>query len=145
MCFAIAQAHQKFINKKRVNNMFQVDKKYAYAIVGASNNTDKFGYKVLLDLLEAGFNAIPINPKREYIEDIKVYHFLRDVPQKIDVAIFIVPPIVTEKVLLEVKELGINKVWMQPGSSSEDAIKYCEENSIDCMHDVCVMIQKITT
>ena len=40
------------------------------------------------------------------------------------------------------KKLGITKVWMQPGSSSFDAIQYCEDNNIDCMHDVCVMLNK---
>ncbi len=34
--------------------------------------------------------------------------------------------------------LGIKKVWMQPGSESEKAIKYCEDNKIDAIHNACV-------
>lgn len=122
--------------------MFNVDKKYSYAIIGASNDTNKFGYKVLFDLLDNGYNAIAINPKGGFIEGKKVFASLKDVSQKIDVAVFVVPPLITEKILPEIKKLKINKVWLQPGSSSEDAISYCENNSIDCMHDVCVMLNK---
>ena len=52
-----------------------------------------------------------------------------------------VHPEITEKILEEVKKLGIKKVWMQPGSESEKAIEYCEKNGIDLIHNACVIIQ----
>ncbi|MCA9477963.1 MAG: CoA-binding protein [Nanoarchaeota archaeon] len=122
--------------------MFSVDQKWTYAIIGASADQDKFGYKVLFDLLDNGFNALAINPKGGFIEDVAVYPSLEDVPKPVDVVVFVVPPPVTEKVLLKVKELGIDKVWMQPGSSSLDAVSFCEKNDIDCIHDVCVMVSR---
>jgi predicted CoA-binding protein len=44
----------------------------------------------------------------------KVYPTLSATKQKIDVVIFVTPPIVTEKVLEEVKQLKIQNIWMQP-------------------------------
>jgi predicted CoA-binding protein len=38
--------------------------------------------------------------------------------------------------------LEITKVWMQPGSESENAIKFCHENDIDVMHGICVMVER---
>ncbi len=38
-----------------------------------------------------------------------------------------------EKVLLEVHQAGIEKVWMQQGSQSKVAEEYCAENGIDCI------------
>ncbi len=118
-----------------------LDNNLIYAVVGASSNTEKYGYKVLRDLLEKGYKAIPINPKGGYILDQKVFKSLSDVETKPDMAIFIVQPEITEKILEEVKNLGIKKVWMQPGSESEKAIKYCEDNKIDAIHNACVIIQ----
>jgi uncharacterized protein len=121
-----------------------INKNYNYAIIGASNNEEKYGYKVLKDLLNKGFNVIPFNIKEKEILGLKVYCSLSDYyidNQKIDVVIFIVPSKITETVLLEVKKLNINKVWMQPGSESQDSIEYCKENNIELIHNDCIIIR----
>jgi len=53
-------------------------------------------------------------------------------------------PKITAQLVKTCKKLGITKVWMQPGSESETAIKFCEENSIDVVHGVCVMVERRT-
>ncbi len=118
-----------------------------YAIVGASSSHEKYGYKVLKDLKEAGYNVVPINPKGGEILGLEVFTSLEeylesDSQNEIDVVVFIVPPKVTESVLKQVKELGIDRVWMQPGSESEEAIQFCEDNGIDCVHNSCIMVQR---
>lgn len=118
-----------------------LDKNLIYAVVGASNDTTKFGNKVMNDLNSKHFKIIPINPHEERILEYKAYPTLSDVPLKVDFVVFVVPPKITLKVLEEAKELGIKKVWMQPGSESDAAIKFCEENNIDCIHDACVMLE----
>lgn len=115
---------------------------YTYAIVGASANTEKYGYKVLKDLNDAGYTVYPINPKGGEILELSVYEKLSDIDQKIDVVIFVVPPVVTAKILLEVKKIGITKVWLQPGSESDEAINYCKHNDIICTHHACIMVMR---
>lgn len=119
-----------------------IDKNYNYAIVGASNNKDKYGFKVLSDLLEAGFRVVPINPKETEILGRKTYPSLSECREKIDVVVFVVPPKITEKVLEEVLKLEIKNVWMQPGSESEEAIKICEKNNINLIQNACIMLSK---
>ena len=111
-----------------------------YAIIGASKNKEKYGYKVLKDLKEKNLDVIPINPHEEEILGLKVYPQLRDYKGKIDTVIFVVPPNVTEKLLKDVKELKIKKVWMQPGSESEKAINFCKKNDINYVVNSCIMI-----
>jgi len=53
---------------------------------------------------------------------------------------FVVPPEVTETTLKECKKLGLDRIWLQPGSESETAITYCHENNLKVVHDVCVML-----
>ena len=45
----------------------------SFAIVGASVNPEKYGYKVLANLLSKGFRVIPVNPKGGEILSQKVY------------------------------------------------------------------------
>ena len=59
-----------------------------------------------------------------------------------DVVDFVVPPRVTEQVVEPCKILGTTKLWMQPGSESETAIKFCDENGINVVYGVCVMIER---
>ena len=122
---------------------FALKKNYTYAVVGASNNPDKYGFKILQNLKSKNFSIIPINPKGGEILDFTVFPKISDVPQKIDVVIFVVPFSLTEKILPEVRKLEIDKVWMQPGAQSRKAIQYCLDNNIKCIHDACVMIENL--
>ncbi|MFA7298246.1 MAG: CoA-binding protein [Candidatus Absconditabacterales bacterium] len=119
-----------------------INKNFLYAVVGASNNEEKYGYKVFKDLLNSGYKVLPINPTEKEILGEKVYPTLSDVKQKIDVVIFVTQPIVTEKVLEQVKTLEIKNVWLQPGAQSDAAIEFCKKNMIECIHDACIMIQR---
>ena len=116
--------------------------KRVWAVVGASHDPTKFGNKIARDLHNAGYIVYPINPKAGEIEGLQVYAGLADLPEKPDVVDIVVPPAVTEKVVRQVQELGLPRVWMQPGSESADAIRFCEENDIAVVHDACAMIQK---
>ncbi len=118
-----------------------LNKKYSYAVIGASNNPEKYGHRVLKNLLDSGYTAIPINLKEKIILGQTAYPALSDVKEKIDVAIFVVPPAVTEKILKTIKNYNINKVWLQPGSESEAAVKFCRTNNIECIHNACVMLE----
>ncbi|MEA1958034.1 MAG: CoA-binding protein, partial [Euryarchaeota archaeon] len=45
-------------------------------------------------------------------------------------------------IVVECRDLGLKKVWMQPGSESERAISFCVQNDIKVVHDVCVMVKR---
>ncbi len=115
-----------------------IDKTFNYAIVGASNNKEKSGYKVTKFLNEQGYSIIPVNPHESVILDIVVSKTLTDVRSEIDVVIFVVPPTITEQVLETVNDEGINKVWFQPGSESDLAIEFCKQNGIDYVAGACI-------
>ena len=119
------------------------DKDYTYAVIWASNNTQKYGYKVLKDLIDKWYKTIAINPNEKGILWQKVYPNIEWVDKKIDVAIFVVPPKLTETILPQINKTNIKKVWMQPWSESDIAIKFCEKNNIECIHNACIMIQSV--
>ncbi|MCD6254655.1 MAG: CoA-binding protein [Deltaproteobacteria bacterium] len=119
-----------------------LDSKNVFAVIGVSRDPEKYGYKVYKDLKKAGYTVYPINPKTESIDGDKCYNSLRELPERPDVVDIVVPPKITERIIKECKELGIKRVWMQPGSESEEAISFCKENDIEVVHSVCVMVER---
>jgi len=125
-----------------INNNRKIffSKNLIYAIVGASNNSNKFGYKIFKALIEQKFMVYPVNPKEKEVLGQKCYKSIAEIPEDVDVVNFVVPPNVTFKILEdEVLELGIDKVWFQPGSFNENCIIFCKQNKIAYMNDLCLL------
>jgi hypothetical protein len=113
-----------------------------WAVVGASQDQTKYGNRIFRTLREAGYTVYPVNPKGGQLDGDTVYSSLADLPQPPQVVDLVVPPAVTEQVVQEAHELGLSRVWMQPGAESEAAIEYCHEHGIQVVHDTCAMIWK---
>ncbi|MDH4196173.1 MAG: CoA-binding protein [Candidatus Aminicenantes bacterium] len=123
-----------------MNEAHEILTKYrTFAVVGVSQNKEKYGYEVFASLLGAGYSVYPINPKYEVVDDHLCYPSLRDLPEKPDVVVTLVPPALTEKVVETCAELKVPVVWMPPGSWSDLALSKCRENGLLAIHDVCLV------
>ena len=120
---------------------FEVNKTDTIAIVGASNNPEKYGNKIAADLKAKGFKIIPVNLKEKEILGLPVHAHLADIEETIDIVDFVVPPAVSLKVLEEVKKLGLQKVWFQPGSSDERVLEFCKQHNLNFIANACLMRQ----
>ena len=107
-----------------------------FAVVGATDNHDKYGYQIFENLRRRGYEVFPVNPRLNELEGNKCYPSIGDIPVKVDLVDFVVPPKVTEEILKECKKLGLNRIWLQPGSESETAIGYCHDNDMKVAHGV---------
>lgn len=117
-----------------------LDKGNVMAVVGATVNREKYGYKVYEVIRIKGYEVYPVNPKYEEIEGRKCFSSLADIPRTPDVVITIVPPEVTEKIVKQARELGIAMIWMQPGSESEAAVQYCLEKGMKVVYNKCIVV-----
>ncbi len=63
------------------------------AVIGASSTPGKVGYNVLKNIIESGYSGkiFPINPKAGEILNYKAYKSVLDVPDEIEIAIFVIP------------------------------------------------------
>ncbi|SDI58707.1 CoA-binding protein [Desulfosporosinus hippei] len=118
----------------------QVLSQKTWAVVGVSNNTTKYGYKVFNQLKKAGYSVFAINPGLESIDGDSCYPSLAALPKKPDAVSIVVPPKITEQIISECASLGILNVWMQPGSESKTAIQAGEKQGITVIHNHCVLI-----
>ncbi|MFN2220611.1 MAG: CoA-binding protein [Anaerolineae bacterium] len=113
-----------------------------WAVVGASRDPRKFGYQVFRSLRDAGYVVYPVNPKGGELEGEKVYRSLAELPQPPEVVDMVVPPAVTEQVVRQAHELGLARIWMQPGAESEASVRYCQEHGIEVVQQACAMVWK---
>ena len=118
-------------------------KESVVAVIGASSNREKWGYKIYKKLKKSGFEVYAVNFNYDMIDEDKCYNDLKSLPVVPEMVITVIPPNETIKIVRECKNLGIKKVWMQPGSESEDAIIFCKENDMDVVHNFCIVLNGI--
>ena len=111
-----------------------------FAVVGATDNPQKYGNQIVKNLKGRGYEVYPVNPRLQKVEGLTCYASLADLPVRPDVVDFVVPPPATEETLKQCREMGLERIWLQPGSESEAAIAYCQENNLKVVHSVCVMM-----
>lgn len=111
-----------------------------FAVVGATANTEKYGHRIFKNLSKRGYEVYPVNPNLKEIEGVKCYPTLTDIPVRVDVVDFVVPPPVTESILKECQKLGLGNIWLQPGSESDAAIAFCRDNDLKVVYGTCVML-----
>jgi acyl-CoA synthetase (NDP forming) len=69
----------------------------AIAVIGASSTKGKLGNDVVRNLIDSGFEGriYPINPKGGEILDLKAYRSVSEVAGAIDVAVIVIPAILS--------------------------------------------------
>ena len=112
-----------------------------WAVVGATDNKEKFGYKIFKVMLDAGLEVYPINPGVSEILGQKCYPALKDLPKKPDAVDVVVPAKVGETIMRECAELGIQNVWLQPGADAKQVIQVAEELGLTVVHHACIMVE----
>lgn len=117
---------------------FLAEKKLA--IAGVSRSGKGFGNAVLKDLTAKGYELLPIHPEADEVGGVRAYSSLTDLPEGVGGLILVVPPKQTEKLVQQAKEAGINRIWMQQGAESPEAIGFCESSGIDAVHGECIMM-----
>lgn len=89
------------------------------AIIGASNDRQKFGNRALRAYAQQGYTVVPINPREAVVEGFTAYKSVLDVPGPIDMASFYVPPEIGMHVIEDVAHKQIPEVWLNPGADGE--------------------------
>jgi len=113
----------------------------SFGVAGASTNRDKYGNKVVRCLQQSGKNTIPINPRADTIEGLHCVASVRDLPSDTKSLSIITPPKITEQVVADAIDMGIENIWMQPGAQSPAAVALCEKHHINVIADgSCILV-----
>jgi hypothetical protein len=110
------------------------------AVVGASNNPEKYGHVIVRNLADKGFTVLPVNPRETQIAGLPCYPSLAAVPKPISVVSVVTPPAVTLQVLHQVAALGLDAVFLQDGSFDRAVRDYVAVAPFDTVYDACIMV-----
>lgn len=113
---------------------------HTIAVLGVSRDGKKFGASVYRSLRDKGYTVYPVNHNGGFIDGTQLYPDLFAIPDKIDGVVMVVPPAVTEKMVKDISDANINRVWMQQGSGSKAAVDFCTENGIDVVEGECILM-----
>jgi predicted CoA-binding protein len=112
----------------------------AMAVVGASNEREKFGNLAFRELKIRGFRVYPVNPHENEICGERCYHTINELDDRIDRILIVLPPILTEQIIMELNPAIISYVWMQNGAESAEAIRICNAKGIGTIHGQCILM-----
>lgn len=112
-----------------------------WAVAGASENQEKYGYKISERLISAGKTVYPINPNPGNIKGQQFYPDLLSLPELPDIVDIVVPPAIAYSVVEQCAEAGIKRVWFQPGTRSPEALERCGQLGIEAVNDSCVLVE----
>jgi acyl-CoA synthetase (NDP forming) len=97
------------------------------AVIGASNDPNKYGNRAVRTYIARGWTVYPVNPKEETVEGLPCYRTVADLPEAVDRASLYVPPPVGVKLLDAIRDRGAKELWVNPGSGSPELLARAEE------------------
>jgi len=119
------------------------------AIVGVSDKRDtgcNISYK---NFKKNGYQVYAVNPRISTYEGQPCYPDLKSIPEKVDAVFILASPKVTEQIVQQCVDLGVQHVWMhcmmgtKPGlaaamtSVSPSAVETCKSNGIAVIPGSC--------
>lgn len=108
-----------------------------WVVAGDVLNEYKYAYRILNRLVGAGYNTAGVNPRTN---SDKIYKSLIEVPFQIEVIDLCINPINGIEIVKEAKNIGIDKILIQPGAESSEILSYCRENGIEAIEG-CVLVE----
>jgi uncharacterized protein len=96
------------------------------AIIGASNDRNKYGNKAVRAFLKQDYQVFPVNPKESEIEGLPAFESIRDVPVRPAMISVYLPPTVLLKVLSDIAARGCDELWLNPGTESDEVLSEAE-------------------
>ena len=103
---------------KSIDSIFKAQ---SLAVVGASADSQKFGFMTMNSLLNGGYRGrlYPINPKAKEIMGLKAYPSVSEVPDEIDCVVIIVPAKFVAGILQESARKGAKGAIIQSAGFRE--------------------------
>jgi predicted CoA-binding protein len=108
------------------------------AVVGASNDPEKYSHEVASYLIEQGYRIIPVNPTEEEVLGEHAYDTVDQIPEQVDVVEVFLPPDKTPDIAEDAVRAGAKVLWLQEGIENEEARRIAEEGGLIYVEDNCM-------
>ena len=85
------------------------------AVVGATDNPNKYGSVIYRDLKAKGYRVYPVNPNRDTVDGDLAYD--------------------------RAAELGIENIWVQPGAEDNAVMERLRTGGFNYLANACIMVR----
>jgi len=109
------------------------------AILGASNHSDRYSHRALVQLLEHGHNPLLVNPRLGSIDGFRCYAHLSDIKERIDTLTIYVNPQISNSLTNEISNLDTKRIIFNPGSENEALYELLRKKEIEVI-EACTLV-----
>ena len=112
------------------------------AVIGASQDSTKIGYKILANILSGGYRGrvYPVNPRGEAILGLRGYRDIREIKDEVDVGVIVVPAKFVLDVVDRCGEKGVKFTPIISSGFSEIGNREEEKKIVDCARKHCMRV-----
>lgn len=100
------------------------------AILGATDNRDRFAYRAMLALVEHGHKVLPINPFHDEIDGTQCFKDLAACTVEIDTITVYVSPGILRELVKDIVAAKPGRVILNPGTEDQGVISQIREVGI---------------
>ena len=108
------------------------------AVVGLSNDPEKYSHEVGSYLKEQGDRIIPVNPTEEEVIGERAYDTVDQIPERIDVVDVFLPPEKTSEIAEDAVRAEAKALWLQEGIKNAEARRIAGEGGLAYVEDRCM-------
>jgi predicted CoA-binding protein len=108
------------------------------AVVGASADPSKPGYRIPKYLQSQGYRIVPVSPKGGEILGESVYASLSEIDLPVDVVDVFRPAEETPGIAKEAVNLGAKVLWLQTGIASDEAAEIARAEGLQVVMNTCM-------
>ncbi len=110
-----------------------------WAVVGASTDQSRYGYKIVKKLENQQYNVLPVTPRYDQIDGIKTYKSVDAIEGPVDVVNFVVNPQIGMGILDDCIKKGVKRIWLQPGTVSQELVEKAKANGMEVV-EACILV-----
>ena len=109
------------------------------AVLGASDNPEKYSYLAVKNLLAGGHKVFPVHPALKEIEGLKVYASIKDIPDPVHtVSVYVTAP-VSSKLAPEILAVRPKRILFNPGAENPGLKALAEKQGIKAL-EACTLV-----
>ena len=110
------------------------------AVVGVSRNKNKFGNTVYRTLKKKGIKVLPVNPHLTDFDGDKCFSDVETLPSHVNAVFVNTPPEKTLQIVEKAINKGIQHLWLQQGSTTDEVHQFLKGKDINYTTDRCIMM-----
>ena len=113
------------------------------AVIGASNNKEKFGNKCVRAYKSKDYIVFPVNPKEQEIEGLKCFKNITEIPEPIDIVSLYLKPEITKNIINDIISVKPKLIYFNPGTEDEEIINTLKETDIEVKKECSIVAIEI--